>query len=880
MTHNFSFKAGLALSAAAFCFATPVMAQDADVQAPPNTDTITPAAPTPQTPEDEVIVVGRFIPTPQRATSQVASFLQPEDLVRQGDSNAALALTRVSGISVVGGKFAYVRGLGDRYSSALLNGSPLPSPQPLRRTVPLDLFPSSVLNNIAVQKTYSPNYPGEFGGGVIDLRTLRSPVDDFFNVKVGASYNSVSTFEPAIFVRGGDRDIFGFDDGIRDIPDPLQGVLSRGESLGDQPDTDLELIGQLLSDPNLTVIQGYDNEDVHPDFSGSIDVGRIIPTSFGELGFVGTLGFENGYTTREAIRQVQANGSVEDQLTSFETSYQATLNALGSLTLTLDSGDSVQGTLFWVHDTTKEAQIDEGTTFSEPDGIFVEKSGWFERELFFSQLNGEHEIGDITANWRGSFSKATRDAPFEREVERQLQPSGDLLFPGNNAHRIGFSFVEDEIYSGGLDLSYPLDFDNGWVVELSGGVDYAQTDRTFTDLNLQYAALTQLDPQVAAARVDVLFSPQTIGTLFDITEVPPRPSDNYLGDLQTLGLYAMADVDFSPEVRVDFGVRYEDSDLVVQTLDRFSNPGVGSQIKEDYLLPSVAFTWNFAESTQLRLGYSDTIARPQFRELALSRFLDPGTERTFQGNPNLVDSQFTNLDAKLERYFGRNQFLTLGLFYKDITNPIEEATFETSANVFETSFINAPSAELFGVEAEFRTNFAMPFDGAFFEDRDWFFTVNYTYTDATVNATADDIIFQANDRPAEGDTGTSGDLFGIDGQPLQGTPENILNTQFGYETENSQLTLLLGWVDERVSRRGLRGLSVVPDVIEDPGVQLDLVYRRSFDIRSKEFNFGLSARNLLDEDFEEFQTSEDAGRTEFNTYQRGRTISASLSTSF
>ncbi len=878
MTYTNSLKAGLTTSVAALCFAAPAFAQDADTQDPNTNDTAV-IAPAP-TPEDEVIVVGRFIPTPQRATSQVASFLQPEDLVRQGDSNAALALTRVSGISVVGGKFAYVRGLGDRYSSALLNGSPLPSPQPLRRTVPLDLFPSSVLNNIAVQKTYSPNYPGEFGGGVIDLRTLRSPVDNFVNVKLGASFNTESTFERALFVRGGDYDTFGFDDGTRDIPDPLQGVLSRGERLGDQPDENLELIGQLLSDPNLTVIQAFDNEEVHPDLSASIDVGRIIDTSFGELGFVGTVGFENGYTSREAVRQVQANGNLEDNITSFDTTYQATLNALGSLTLTLDSGDSIQGTLFYVHDTTKEAQIDEGTTFSEPDGILVESSGWFERELFFSQLNGEHELGDITANWRGSYSLATRDAPFERELERQLQPSGALLFPGNNAHRVSFSFVEDEIYSGGLDLAYPLDLDNGWVVEVSGGVDYAETDRTFTDLNLQYAATTLLDPQIAEARVDLLFSPATIGPLFTITEVPPRPSDNYLGSLETLGLYAMADVDFSPEVRVDFGVRYEDSDLVVQTLDRFSNLGVGSQIQESYVLPSVSFTWNFADNTQLRLGYSDTIARPQFRELALSRFLDPQTERTFQGNPNLVDSEFTNLDAKIERYFGRNQFLTLGVFYKDILNPIEEATFETSANVFETSFINAPSAELFGLEAEFRTNFSMPFDAAFFAERDWFFTVNYTYTDATVSATADDIIFQANDRPDQGDAGTPGDLFGIDGQPLQGTPENILNTQFGYETENSQLTLLLGWVDERVSRRGLRGLSIVPDVIEDPGVQLDLVYRRTFEIGSQEFNLGLSARNLLDEDFEEFQFSEEAGRTEFNTFARGRTVSASLSTSF
>ena len=142
---------------------------------------------------ETVVVRGEYIPAPQRETSQVASFLAPEDLARQGDSNAALALTRLSGLSIVSDKFAYVRGLGDRYSAALLNGSPLPSPEPLRRTVPLDLFPSNALDGATVQKTFSVNYPGEFGGGIIDLQTLRQPNENFFHVKLGASANTATT---------------------------------------------------------------------------------------------------------------------------------------------------------------------------------------------------------------------------------------------------------------------------------------------------------------------------------------------------------------------------------------------------------------------------------------------------------------------------------------------------------------------------------------------------------------------------------------------------------------------------------------------------------------------------------------------------------------
>ncbi|HBS33993.1 MAG TPA: TonB-dependent receptor, partial [Parvularcula sp.] len=180
---------------------------------------------------DEIVVRGRFIPEPQRATSQVATFLSKEDLARTGDDNAALALTRLSGLNVVSGKFAFVRGLGDRYSSALLNGSPLPSPEPLRRTVPLDLFPAGILDGAAVQKTFSPNYPGEFGGGVIDLTTLRDPGDDYLTLRAGIGANFETTTRDGIFVSGGDLDWLGYDDGTRSTPAPLQALLDTATPL-------------------------------------------------------------------------------------------------------------------------------------------------------------------------------------------------------------------------------------------------------------------------------------------------------------------------------------------------------------------------------------------------------------------------------------------------------------------------------------------------------------------------------------------------------------------------------------------------------------------------------------------------------------------------
>jgi outer membrane receptor for ferrienterochelin and colicin len=142
---------------------------------------------------EEIVVTGRYTPNAIRATPQILTVLSAEDIKRTGEGDIAGAIQRVTGLSVVGAGFVFVRGLGDRYSSALLNGSPLPSPEPLRRTVPLDIFPTSVVSSAIVQKTYSVAYPAEFGGGVINLTTRAVPKESFVTFGGSATYDSTTT---------------------------------------------------------------------------------------------------------------------------------------------------------------------------------------------------------------------------------------------------------------------------------------------------------------------------------------------------------------------------------------------------------------------------------------------------------------------------------------------------------------------------------------------------------------------------------------------------------------------------------------------------------------------------------------------------------------
>ena len=825
---------------------------------------------------EAVVVRGEFIPEPQRATSQVASFLSSDDLVRQGDSNAALALTRLSGLSVVGGKFAFVRGLGDRYSAATLNGSPLPSPEPLRRTVPLDLFPSSVLEGAAVQKTYSANLLGEFGGGLINLETLRRPRESFFTAKYGIAANDATTGKTGIFVRGSDTDWSGYDDGLRNIPGPLQALLSSGTSLSGQTPAQIEAVGESLVNSPVSVIQ---SGELGPDQSASLEGGLRFDRGEFDFGLTGVLAFDTAWTTKEAIRQQVDGGLVGNDLTTFSTSLDTTVSGLASASVGRGNHD-VQATLFYVHTGSSEAQISTGTDFNAPGNtgeVFDESTGFYERELTFLQLRGDHEFGDIELTWRGATALSTRDAPYERSLRRLVDETGTPLYSVANNYGIRFSELEDTINSFGADAAYRLSIGGSREAVLSAGFDTSATERTYDFLGLRFVGGNALPDDVQVARPDFLFSPDNISPDRFILQEIITPNDSYAAELDVNAFYVQADIDLIDYVKGTFGVRLEDAEQAVRTFDRFGNPGAGDvNLSNEYVLPAATLTWNFADDLQLRAGYSKTIARPQFRELALSAFLDPETDRVYRGNSGLVDTELQNFDARLEYYMGRNQFITVAGFFKDITNPIEEVQYSTASFVFETTFINSPKAELYGLELEYRTRFEMPLPGAFFDAREWLFSTNYTYTSSEVQAAEGQLIFDPVLR-----TPRDAALFGLDGSELQGTPENIVNLQFGWESDVDQLTLLVGFVDDRILQRGFgEGSFALPNVVEEPGTQVDLVYRRNFNIGGRDLEFGLSGRNLLDEQHIEYQETEELGRTNFNTYDRGRSVSASISAKF
>jgi TonB-dependent receptor len=835
----------------------------------------------PEAEVDELVVLGRFIPDVMRETAEVAAVLTAEDLQRTGDATAAVALTRVSAVSLVSGRFVYVRGLGERYSSALLNGSPLPSPEPLQRVVPLDLFPANVLAGTVVQKTYSAAYPGEFGGGVIDLQTVAVPVQPFLTVGASLGVNTATTLGSGLVYYGSDSDWTGFDDGARDIPGPLAQAFADRKRVNEANFTasQLQEIGRSFVNAPLNLLQR--NNDIDFDYSFDISGGDSFDLGWGSLGYIAVAGFDNSWRTREGVQQEGlVQGSDIEVRTDYDfasTQNDITLNGLFGLGLDWDE-NQVKWTTMYVHNTTKKARSRAGLDDSAGAEVRDDYTEWFERSLINSQLSGAHTLGQFQIDWRAAYAKSSRDAPYEKGIRYRLVNGVYLHNASQEQNYTRFSEVEDKVLSGGLDVKYTLPLSDAREAVFAAGVARTDNDRSAESREFRFLALNQsLPAAVQAQRVDYLLSDYNIGPdrLVIRETTGAEGAAAYLGELEVNAAYVSVDAEVLPLVRAAVGVRYEDATQSVQPIDLFggANPAAPAPLENAYWLPAGTVTWNFAEDMQLRLGASKTLARPQFRELAPQQYLDPDSDRLFIGNPYLVDTELTNIDARFEWYFDNGQFFTLGAFYKDLEKPVESVVNESGSTVQQT-YINAPKARLYGAEIEVKKVFEPFIDMAWFQSKRWLVQANYTYAKSEVQVDAGDVVFPL----AGGGAARPASDYVTDGDQLQGQSDHTANLQFGFEDDEaqSQATLLVTYVSERISARGRPGQ---PDLVQRPGVMVDFTYNKDFVAWERDFSFGFKARNLLDEEFEEFQEL-GAGRVDNLRYGLGRSFSVSLSTKF
>jgi len=895
----------------------------------------TPPASTNETEEDRVlgpvVVRGQFIPDEKRDTSEVSSLIDAGDFELRGDSDVAGALRRVTGVSIdTGGKFVFIRGLNERYSSSLLNGSVIPSPEPLRKVAPLDLFPTSVLESTLVQKTFSPEQPGEFAGGVIDIRTRALPFEDFFSLGVSVSGDTETTFGEGLLHDGGGLDEIGYDDGTRDLPAGLGRELANGT----YGSSDQNLFSKLLTDDASTLIV-QSTDMVEPEFGIDASIGRRIDVNNDlSIGVLGALSYSNDWSTREAQRGLgeaafnPASGEFENIFALQRFNRDVTTNEIGtngfaSLGFDIFDNHEVKFVAFGTRSTDKKTEIETGRSNDE-DNLRVERLEWVERQLWTTQAQGEHvfpQLLDLEVAWRGSYSEATRDAPFQ--VQTRYSPFGGELRPDNRS-RIEFAEILDDTTDFGVDAVLPL-FLGDIEADIKAGYAYTERDREAVSNVFVLPDFLETGLRVDAG-YQTLFSDGE--SSFDLIQSNASPNF-YVATQEIDAGYVGLDAQVTPFLRLALGARYEDFIQVIETRVAENGDGVITPpISEEKWLPAATVTWNFADDLQLRLGYSETVNRPQFREVGPTRFTNTETNEQFIGNPFLETSEITNYDARLEWYFGREQFLTLGVFYKELVNPIEEVNVGSGESRLVT-FANIPGAELQGVELEYQQDIPISdwLGFGFLDSKDFTITTNYTYTDSEIDVSEPVAVLN------QAANASIGNLIGIvegsllldvysdiPGRPgvflapagienpedlspvqfsqnffnaidfrandfdpdreLQGLSEHLFNLQLGYRDEDADadLNLLVNFQSERIRSVESRS-DATPAIIEEPPVTLDLVYRKGFNLSGGDYSLGIKVQNILNSEYKAYQ---EAGGAEVavDVYDPGTAFSISLSRDF
>lgn len=798
-------------------------------------------------------------------SSNVADVLGADQISKAGDSDAASALSRVTGVTIVGGKFVYVRGLGERYSQTTLNGSSLPSPDPERRVVPLDIFPASTIAALTVQKTYSPDIPGEFGGGIVQIETKDIPEEFEASIGVSGNYIFGTTFADGLTYPGSNSDFLGFGAGQRALPNEFQEIaetqLIRQASRFEEglSTNDLERLGEQL-DP----VFGPSPYDIPPGFGISASLGGKFDLFGVRSGASIAADYSNSYFLKDStFNQFRTNEdgtlAARRTLDILETQNDIGLTGLASIGFDFDDENSLRLTSGVFRSSINRTQSAFGFDADIDNDIQVNLLRWSERMVNTNQIRGTNLLVDaigLRLEWRYQFALATRDEPNRRFL-RYSQRGNELLLDNDGNERY-YSDLLDLNHEVGVDFSIPAKIFGDIESKLATGfaLDVRSRDVDTRRYFFQRRGTTEESASLRSLPANRVFRDDTIQPdLFQLQETT-RNDDNYVGNQYQYAGYLMGDFGLLKNLSILAGARVESSLQTIEIRgigDREPDQD-GSRLQRLDVMPAVTATWEFIENMQLRLAGALTVNRPNFRELSPAAFIDFARGQEARGNPELDRAQIYHADLRWEWYPSPGESVSVAAFGKIIENPIEY-TLSGGANQILTP-INTEEAVNFGAEIEFRKNFGFVSDFL----ADLYMAGNLTLVSSRITI-------------GEGNVG----ILTSSERALQGQSPYAINAQVGYDNADAGFsgTVLFNVFGPRISEVGTLGL---PDVFEEPRPQLDVVLKQ----RIESVQLGLKFQNILNPDtlFTQTETGDEGVTRDRERFSRGLRISASLTVDF
>jgi len=825
-----------------------------------------------------------------------------------GDGTAVEAAKRVTGVSVEGGKYVYIRGLGDRYTKTTLNGMEIPGLDPDKNSIQLDIFPTNLISNIMVSKNFSAELPADFTGGILNVETTAFPETEIFEGSVGISYNPDMHFNSNFLdYDGGSTDFLGFDDGTRELP-----ALARGNNIptpisGASEDEVRDFVQSF--DPQL----GAQRQTSFMDYSASLTYGNQINlkksgengeslNSDPKLGYIMSLSYKSAYRYYDDVTYGEFQRFIDPEINEMRYATIQTgelgersvlLGGLGGIAYKVRKS---KYRLNLIHLQSGERRA--GRFFVDNDGEAVGQSGYLaeadnleynQRSLTNVLLHGEHITPntDWNIDWRVSATLSNSEDPDIRRTAFTFTPVDTLFMAGagGNPARI-WRYLDEQNISGKMDFEkkYTLWGDDKAKAKMGFGHIYKQRDYEILFYDIQFFGSQSWDnPDPNEVLNPVNLYPNRPNAIY-YQSGNPNPNPNaYSSNVHNASAYASQEVMLSERIKAIAGLRLEyfvqrhtgrdqrwasgdfvngnnlDNEVVLNSLDLF---------------PSLNFIYSANENQNLRFAYSRTIARPSFKELSFAQILDPVTNRIFNGSlfeysdwdGNLVETRIDNIDLRWEYFMKEGQMVSASVFYKRFDNPIELVRIQEQQTSTEYQPRNVGNGMLVGVELELRKKLDFIADKL----KNYEFSTNVTIVESRIDMTEREF----NSRKEYEKVGQTIEPT----RNMAGQSPFVINAGISYMNVESGLNFGM-FYNVKGETLYIVGAGLFPDIYVEPFHSLNFSLNKKLGEEQKT-TIEFKVENILNDRIETFFQSFEAQDQPFSSLNPGRWISVGVSHKF
>ena len=775
----------------------------------------------------------------QKKALAVIDGISVQAMKKAGDSDIAGALKRVPGVSVEGGKYVYVRGLGDRYSKTTLGGQDLPGLDPDKNTLPLDLFPSNLIENVLVFKSASANLPADFTGGTVNINLKDFSQTPTYSVGFSVEYNPQMHFNSDFLSDSKSKtDYLARDDGMRSLGIDYEKRLPRARSSA----SDAHLVAEYMNEFSEKMVPHKEESFMDYTFSTSLSNRYKLSDPNKSIGYIFSLNYKSNTSFYEdaynSTTLKTTEGIVLDKSQTVDIgSLDYNISTLGGLAYR-SANSNIKFNFLEIKESTSSSL--SGLFGGHDDNVFRgngSKIIYTQRKLTSIPISGKHIYKNNLFEWKFMknksliYDKDIRESLFLNEFDRYyLNPSV------TGVPTRGWRYLDESGLNYSFDLSSKYDF-NKTKTKLSFGYSFSEKERDLLGLNYSFYS-KNLDSTILEGDANLVFADQYAYNPETDSGFFLRGGKEFTNDINSKSIvnsqYLMYDVKFSDKVKAGYGLRNEVFELYFTGQDYIGNSyNKEAMIDESKYYNSTYFIYSPNDATNLRLSFYQTTARPNFKELSTAYINDYVSGYTFLGNPDLVSSHIDNYDFRIERFGELNDFYGLSIFYKEFKNPIE-IVFVSQSSPNEFKAANNESAQVKGVELEVRKSI--------FDNDNMRFAASLNASIIESSIKMDDVEYNSRETVAE--EGQIIDRY----RSLQNQSPYLVNSNISYL--NKRIDLEAGFY-YNVQGKTLQvvGVGGIPDAFSYPFHSLNFNATKRINDNKK---ITFKVKNILNENKESF----------------------------